>query len=442
MAYDLVVIGGGSGGLTASIMAGRLGAKVLLVDRERLGGDCLHHGCVPSKALIASARRAHAVRTAGGFGLEVEAPRVDFRAVMARMRGIREDIGTHDSPEAVAEHGVEVAFGGARFLGPHRLRVGEREVQAKRVIIATGAGPRRIPLSHPAPIIDYTQLFDLEALPERLLVVGGGPIGCELGQAMGRLGARVTLLQRGPRLLPRAHPEASWLVQAALEDEGVEVHTGNPDAAGYQADLVLLAVGRRAHFEGLGLEDAGVAHTERGITVDEALRTSQSHIYAVGDCNGGPQFTHWAEHEARVATRNALFRGRAQRRAPLPAVTFTDPEVASVGPLLDDAGPGAEAHRVPMDKVDRAVCDGRSEGFLEVVVDAKGRAIGAHAVGHGAGELLPEWVLAIRQRLRLRDVGAAIHAYPTLTRANRRAADERFFAKGLPGWQRRLFGRF
>lgn len=479
MDYDLIVIGGGSGGLTAAIMAGEIGAKVLLVDRESLGGDCLHWGCVPSKALIASARMAHQARHARDFGVHVGEVSVDFGAVMARLRRVQAFIGDGESPAALEKHGVEVAFGGARFIDANTIVIGsergdpepseveDRTVTAKRFVIATGshASPPPIEGLEEVGYWDHVGLFESNALPKRVVVVGAGPIGVEMGQALSRLGSEVTLVQRGSHVLHREEPAVSELIASVLVEEGItlhlscqptkvsrvgdEKHVKVKDADGERTlvcDEILIAVGRRANVASLGLDAAGVRVGERGIVVDDALRTSQSHIYAVGDVNGGPQFTHWAEHEARIATRNALFAGTSKRDASrIPWCTFCDPEVARVG--LTEAEARGEhddvhVHEVPFSHVDRAVCEGHTRGFTKVVVDGKDRILGVHIVGPEAGEVLTEWVLAMDHGIGLEELGGTIHVYPTLSRANRRVADERFFHHGIGKWTKKLFGQF
>ena len=455
--YDLVVIGGGSGGLTSAIMGARVGARVLLVDRERLGGDCLHFGCVPSKALIASARMAHRMRHAADYGIRPVDVSVDFPAVMERIRRIQAEIGAGESPEALSRHGVEVAFGGARFLDEHAIQIGaDRRVSAKHTVIATGshAHAPKIEGLEEAGYINNVSLFGLTELPERVVVLGGGPIGCEMGQALRRLGAEVTIVQRASQLLPREEPEVAAFIRDRFEREGIRILLSTnpvriePDKTVVLQDEmlscaeILVAVGRRSTLEGLGLEAAGVATNERGIVVNGALQTSQAHIYAVGDCNGGPQFTHWAEQEARIATRNALFKGRDKRSMErIPWVTFTDPEVARVGLTLAEAK-DAHVHEVKMSVVDRAVCEGDSEGFIRVVVDSRDRILGVHIVGLDAGEALTEWVLAMDHGITLEEIGRSIHVYPTLARANRRVADRRFLEHGVSAWTTKLFGNF
>ena len=471
--YDLAVIGGGSGGLTAAIMGGRLGAKVILIDKETLGGDCLHYGCVPSKALIASAKLAHKMRHAERWGLGSADPRVDIGAVMERIRRIQHDVGEHDSVDGLAKHGVEVAFGGARFLSPTRIAIGkDRQIEAAYAVIATGSHAVTPPVEGLAdvPHLDHKSVFSLETLPSRLVVIGGGPIGCELGQALSRLGSEVSIFQRNGCLLPREESEISLALLDAYKRESIRpfcntaasrverdgdryavcADVGGPSPEGQahrvSCDAILVAAGRRPTLLGLDLSAAGVEHDARGIAVDDTLATSAPNVFAVGDCNGGPQFTHWAEYEARLATRNALFKGSEKRDMTiLPRVTFTDPEVASVGLTLAQAqakDPTAHAHTARFEKVDRAQCDGDPTGFLKVVVDKSDKIIGAHAIGLQAGELLAELVLAMTHGIGLSDIGAAIHAYPTITRAARRAADERFFDHGLDSWMARLFANF
>jgi len=472
MHWDLIVIGGGAAGLTASIMAGEIGAKVLLIDKERLGGDCTWHGCVPSKALIASAKRAHEVRHASAFGVNTEKVEVDFAAVMNRVRGVRENIAKGETREALAQHHVEVAFSGARFVSPHEIVTGSGETHsADKFIIATGSRAHAPPIEglKDAGVLNNESLFELERLPKELIVIGGGPIGCEMGQALARLGSRVTLVQHADRLLEREEKEIGEHLAEVFRREGIDVQTsmsaqkiereGNfkkvhikgvgpreNETRVLHASEVLVAVGRRANVEGLGLAAAGVKTHERGISVDKELQTSVSHIYSVGDVNGGAQFTHWAEHEARIATRNALFRGNDDCSDDnMPWVTFCDPEVARVGLRENEAREQygeVHVHQVSMNKIDRLVCVGESEGFIKVVCDKRDRILGVHAIGAFAGELLPEWVMAIEHKHTLRDIGALVHAYPTLTRANRRVADAAFMKHNVPSMLKTLFGTF
>ncbi len=462
--YDLVVVGGGSAGLTAAAFAGRVGARVLLVDRERLGGDCLWAGCVPSKALIRCATVAHTARRSAEFGVLTE-PTVDFPAAMDHVRRAMAEIAAGDSPTHLAGRGVEVDFGGARFVGPRRLLVGEREVAAKSVILATGARPMppNIPGLADAGYLDHVSLWSLAELPRRLAVVGGGPVGVEMAQAFARLGVAVTLVQRGEHLLPRDDAELSGLLRGYLEEEltvllGATVAGARRRgaekvlavrAAEAERDLVcdevLVATGRTPSLGGLGLEAAGVRATPRGIEVDAAMRTSAAGVFACGDCTGGPQFTHVAEVQARVATRNALFRGRTRMARTLAWTTFSDPELAQVG-LTEAQARRRDArvrvYRFEYGDLDRAVCDGETRGRAKLVCDRRGRILGASLLGARAGETAGELAVAIDARLTARRLGASMHVYPTFSRIARRLSDQAFVDDGVSPLTMRLFGRF
>lgn len=466
---DLAVIGGGSAGLTASIMAARLGARVVLIERAKLGGDCLHTGCVPSKTLIASARAAHRARTASALGIETGPVSADLPAVMERVRAVQAAIAVHDSVEALRGHGVEVVSGTARFLDHERVEIVDRDLDRRRLtprrtIIATGASPQMPAvdgLAASAPL-DHESVWSLGALPSRLVVIGAGPIGCELGQAFARLGSRVTILERAQRILPSFCSEAAAVVARAFETEGIRTlvgcdvrrverdtakrraHVELPSGSEtLEADAILVATGRRPNVDGLGLDRAGIEYGDDGIEVDASLRTTNSRVFAAGDCAGGPQSTHWAEREARVATRNALYVG-AERvdRDYAPRVVFTDPELAQVGPSVEVLqATEVEELRWPMDRVDRALCEGRADGFASLFVDRRDRIRRGVAVGELAGELVASWMIAIEHGLTMRDIGSAVHPYPTFSRANRRLADEAFLRRGPPSWAS-LFARF
>lgn len=468
--YDLIVVGGGSGGLTAVTMAARLGARTILVDRESLGGDCLHYGCVPSKSLIASARAAHTLRNASVFGLESVNPNVNFARVMNRVDQIRDEIGSHETPDEMRKLGIDVALGGARFVDDRTVEIGgEYRVTGDKFLIATGshAVAPKIPGLAEAGYIDHVDLFGLRERPGRLAVIGGGAIGTEMGQALSRLGSEVTIIQRATRLLPREDPEISAVLHDAFAAEGINLLlSANPvgvtrndsekeidierDGTGYtiRCDEILVAVGRVPVIDDLNVDAAGLETNARGIIVDNKLRTNKLHIFAVGDCNGGPQFTHWAEHEARIATRNALYRGSSKRSVrTLPWVTFSDPEVARVGMTLEQARSARGDNRIhehvfPYSRLDRAVCESDTTGMIKVVVDKSDRILGAHIIGRGAGEALTEWVLAMKHRIPLNKIGSAIHVYPTLSRINRRVADQAFLEHGVSKITNRLFARF
>ncbi len=427
--WDLLVVGGGSAGLVGARTAASLGASVLLVDRDRPGGDCLWTGCVPSKALLASAAAAADARAAARLGVRVDGVRVDFGAVMAHVRGAIAAIEPVDSPDALRSAGVHVARGTARFTGPATAEIDGVAVRFRQALVATGADPA-IPgvpgLAGAAPLTSDT-VWDLDELPARLVVLGGGTIGCELGQAFARLGSRVSVVEAEPRLLPTEDPDASGLVAAALAGDGVTVRTGVAvtavedagravrlaDGATVEADVVLVALGRRPDTRGLDLDAAGVRLDDRGyVVVDRYLRTTNPRIWAAGDVTGHPQFTHVAGVHGSAAAANAVLGlRRIPQTSAVPRVTFTAPEVAAVGMPAGTRGTTTRTRR--HDEVDRAVAEGRTAGFSRLVLDRRGRVVGATVVGPRAGEVLAELALATRHGLRARDLAAVMHAYPT-----------------------------
>lgn len=475
--FDLAVIGGGSAGLTAAIVAGNVGAKVLLVDKKRLGGDCLHSGCIPSKALIHAARVAHSARTAAAVGVRTGEINVDFSQVMAHVRSRIEAVGEGETPEKLEDHGVEVTFGGARFLSPEKILIGkDREVESKSFVIAVGAKPWIPPVEglEAAGYLDHKSLFNKRDLPQRLAVVGGGPVGVEMAQALCRLGVEVTLLEAGPRLMVRDDKELAHELQKILTRELNVVCSAKvlaverngqtktvrfqqtlpgegtaPKAArgeSLEVDEVLFATGRRPHFENLNLDAAGVQATHAGVVVDDTLRTTAKNIWACGDCAGSYQFTHFAEAQARVAARNALFRGNSNfRPKSVPWVTFTDPELAHTGLTEVDAvkrGVDHLVYRYPYSQLDRAITDRATEGLAKVVVTPKGKVLGASILGPSAGEAISEVSLALDAGWTLSQIGESIHPYPVMNRVLRRLADQRFFQEGISNWTRTLFGKF
>lgn len=429
--YELVAVGGGTAGLVASGAAAAMGARTAVVERARLGGDCLIGGCVPSKAILHAARVAHDARNGARFGVHAD-PEVDFAGVMRRLREIRSEIAHDDGAEATRRRGVDVVFGAARFTSSNTLVVDGREVRFDRAVVATGGRPR---VPRGPGFADHARtsdtIFELTVRPRHLLVVGGGPIGCELAQAFRRLGSGVTLCQRGPRLLPADDPDASGLVLETLLEEGVEVRLGcevvalGPSQATLRsrgreeqvsADEVLLAVGRVPNVEGLGLEAAGVEYGPHGIGVDAGQRTSSRRIYAAGDVTTGPKFTHAAYAQGEDAAVNALtpLRRRSGRRV-MSWCTFTDPEVAHAGlDLRSLAVCDTESLTLGLEDNDRMRLDGEARGFARVHLDRRSRKVlAATFVGRNAGELVAELGLIISQGLGLDAVSRVIHAYPT-----------------------------
>lgn len=442
--YDLAVIGAGAAGLTAAGAAATLGAKTVLIEAARFGGDCTWTGCVPSKTLLRSATAAAAARDAGRFAIEADA-RIDGPRILARVRAIRERIyAESDAPAVLARYGVETLRATARFVDPHTLAlVGEAPatVTARRFVVATGSRP--LPLDLEVPTVNSETIWEIEALPSRLLVVGGGPVAIEMAQAFRRLGVAVTVVADGHRILLRDEPAAAEVVARALRAEGVtllaerRVETASfvdgvvtatlSDGALVRADLVFVAVGRVARVEGQGLERAGVAVHDGLVAVNRRYRTTARHIYAVGDCATTARFTHVAERMAAVAVMNAIV-GVPTRfdNASVTWTTFTDPELAQVGPTemeLRRTGRRYVAHTFPFSRLDRAIIDGAENGFVSILTTLRGRVLGGTIVGPRAGELIAEVALARARRLPLTAIAATLHVYPTYAMGVRRTAD-------------------
>lgn len=448
--YNLVVIGGGTAGLVAAVGAVGLGARVALIERDLLGGDCLNTGCVPSKALLRAARAAADVRDAARFGIRVPAgTAADFAAVMARLRELRARISPHDSAERLRALGVDVFFGGAAFTAPDTVEVDGQRLRFARACIATGARPAvpSIPGLAAVGSLTHETVFALEALPRRLAVIGAGAVGCELAQAFARFGSAVALVELMPRVLPGEDAEASAVVRAALERDGVRVlcragrlavaRDGREtrlalEVAGepveLRVDALLVATGRTPNVEGLGLEAAGVAYDRGGVLVNDRLQTSNRRIYAAGDVCSRQQFTHAADAQARVVIQNALFFGRRRASALIvPRCTYTDPEVAHVGLLPEEAaarGLAIDTFTMPLGANDRAILDGEADGFLRVHTRRRsGRIVGATLVSRHAGESISTVTLAMTTGAGLGTVARVIHPYPTQAEVIRQAAD-------------------
>lgn len=438
--YDLIIIGGGTAGIIAARTAGKLGARVALVERDRTGGDCLWTGCVPSKSLLAVAATAQRIRTGARFGVTSAEPRVDFAAVMGHVRDAIARTQPADSPRALADAGAEVIVGDARFVGRTRLRVDGRSLRFHRALVATGSTPAVPPIPGLGEIEPLTSdtVWELTELPERLAVLGGGPIGCELGQAFARLGSQVTLIEAADYLLPREEPRAGTALSTALTAEGVRVLTsstitrvacntgtaeltvsGPAGKATVNADRVLVATGRSPRTRDLGLNLAGVHLDEHGhVAVDAKLRTSNRRVYAAGDVTGVLPFTHVAGMQGSIAATNALL-APVRRLDPerVPWVTFTNPEVAHVGLTEDQArlrhGDAVRTRLVTHDHSDRAITEDDTGGFTHVLLDGEGRVLGATIVAPRAGEMIAEITALIARRGRLRDLASVVHAYPT-----------------------------
>jgi pyruvate/2-oxoglutarate dehydrogenase complex dihydrolipoamide dehydrogenase (E3) component len=465
--YDLVVIGAGTGGLVSAAIGAALGARVALVERALMGGDCLNYGCVPSKAVLRASRSwAEARASARRFGgPDVSGPG-SFAAAMERMRELRADISEVDGARRFSDLGVHVFLGEARFEGPDSVMVGDARLPFRRAILATGARAAvpPIPGLSDVPYLTNETIFGLTERPKRLAVLGAGPIGCELAQAFARFGSRVTVLEMADRPLPREEPKASAVLLSALERDGVaflgdakvvEVEARgdvkvvrfekDDDGHEMECDALLVAVGRAPNVD-LGLEAAGAAYSRSGVEVDDRLRTTNRRIYAVGDVASPFQFTHVADAHARMAVRNALFFGRAKASdLVIPAATFTSPEVARVGPTsreLRERGIAAETVTVPFHDVDRARLDGDEDGFVQIHVrEGKDEILGATIAAPHAGDLIAQVTQAMKLKVGLGALGDVIFPYPTTAEALRKAADQHR-RKRLTPRARRFFETF
>ena len=452
---DLCVIGAGSGGLSVAAGAAQLGASTVLIERHKMGGDCLNTGCVPSKALLAAAKAARGWRGAQAFGISYAPPSVDFAAVNRHVHEVISAIAPNDSVERFESLGVKVIQGTGRFVGPRDVMVDGTRVRARRFVIATGssAAVPQIPGLERVPYLTNETVFENTELPRHLIIVGGGPIGLEMAQAHQSLGSAVTVLEAS-RILPKDDPELSELMRRHLVAQGIAVRERvkvvgvEPEGSRIVAVLetkdgreerivgshLLVAAGRRPNTAGLDLEKAGISYGPKGITVDARLRTSNRRVFAIGDVAGGPQFTHVAGYHAGIVIRNALFRlpAKVDYRA-LPWVTFADPELAHVGLTEEQArathGDDITILRWPYHENDRAQTERTSYGLVKVVTTKSGKILGSSILGAHSGELIQVWVLAISQGLNIKALAGMIAPYPTLGEINKRAAGAFFTPK-------------
>jgi pyruvate/2-oxoglutarate dehydrogenase complex dihydrolipoamide dehydrogenase (E3) component len=445
---DLCVIGAGSAGLSVAAVAAQLGVRVALIERDRMGGECLNTGCVPSKALLAAAKTAQMIRDGHRFGIDA-APAIDFKRVHAHVRSVIDAIAPHDSVDRFEKLGVEVIKDEARFTGPRTIVVGQREVRARRVVIATGSEPAVPPISGLDRVRYFTNetIFDHDVLPEHLIIVGAGPIGVEIGQAYRRFGAAVTILER-ERAMPKDDPELAGSLLQRLEAEGVAIREGVEikaverddegislmvNKAGQSTHLrgshLMIAAGRKPRVTGLGLQAAGIEYNDKGIIVDAHLQTTARGVYAIGDVVDAPRFTHVCSYHAGIVIKNALFRlPAAVDYRSLPWVTFTDPELAQIGMTEDQArqrrGDNVRVVCIPYAANDRAQTERHTEGMLKLIADPRGHVLGASILGAHAGELAHLWVAAIEQKLKLRNLAQMIAPYPTWGELDKTAASE------------------
>lgn len=458
--FDLIVIGGGVAGMVASVGAARFGARVAMVDNVSLGGDCLRAGCVPTKRLVQSAKLAALLRRAEEFGILNGRAEVDFKKVMEGMRRTRSKIAENDDPERFRKMGVEVIFGKGQFVDAHTFEVNGERLEGVHFIIATGSRPVVLPIPglREAGVLTNETALELERLPASMIILGAGPIGIEFAQIFSRLGSKVTVVEKDNRILPREDEETAGMLRSVLESEGIRIMTGcevkEARTSGglkevvatidgrqevLSADELMIAIGRAPNADGLGLEAAGVEYDRKGIKVDEHLRTSQKNIYACGDVTGHMMFTHVAEYHAGIALSNIIFpllKRKLDYRV-VPWTTFSDPELARVGLTEDEArekyGKNVHVYRFPFERVDRAVIEGEVTGMVKVVCKGK-QIVGTHILGPNAGELIPEYVLAMREKLPVSSISRAIHVYPTLAMGSKRASDEYYAERLFKGW--------
>ena len=471
--YNLVVIGGGTAGLVSAAGAASLGARVALVERDKLGGDCLYRGCVPTKTLVKSARVTRLVARSEEYGIKSGGAEVDFAAVMDRMEGAIRTAGEHDDPARFRELGVDVFLEyEAHFAAPDEVAVDGRRLATRSVIVATGSHPTAPPIKGLEDVgyLTNVEALGLRRLPRSMVVVGSGPIGCEFAQIFARFGSRVSLVSSSPLPLPKEDPEVGEALKDLLVSDGVAFHggyraeeariEGGGKAAGATAqgssratapvkvlsirddrgvtvevrgEEILIATGRAPTAEGLRLENAGVELDKGGLRVDPHLRTTAPNVYAAGDITGKYLFTHVAEYQGRAAVRNALFplKAKVDHRV-VPWTTFTDHEVARVGLTEEQARrehANVKVFRQPFANVDRAIADGETEGFVKIVADGRGRILGGHVIGPDAGNLIHEVVLAMHGNIPVQRLSTMIHVYPTLSQANQRAADNYYREK-------------
>jgi pyruvate/2-oxoglutarate dehydrogenase complex dihydrolipoamide dehydrogenase (E3) component len=444
--FDILVIGAGSGGLSVAAGAAQMGARVALIEAGDMGGDCLNSGCVPSKALLAAAKQAHVHATSSRFGVQFDVPRIDFAAVKAHVADVIAQIAPHDSQERFEGLGVTVVRGFGEFITPHVVEAAGRRLTARRIVVATGSRASLPPITGLAATPHHSNetIFADPVQPQHLLIIGGGAIGAEMAQAHVRLGCKVTIIE-ALTMMPRDDTEAVAIVKSGLQAEGVRIIEGAKIVAvkgvvgdifvtlesgeALQGSHLLVAAGRTPNIANMGLEAAGIHFEKNGITVDARLRTSQRHIFAIGDCRQGPQFTHAAGYDAGIVIRNILFRLPAKANySAMPWVTYTDPELAQVG-LTEAAArhlySDIAVHKMGFDANDRAIAERRTAGFVKII--CKGRKIlGVTAVGPSAGEQMALWTQAVAGKLSFGDIAGQIMPYPTLQELGKRIAGASF----------------
>ena len=455
--YDIGIIGGGAAGLTIASGAAQLGAKTLLIEKEKeLGGDCLHFGCVPSKTLIKTAHVYHMMKSSQAFGLpSITVPAVDFRKVSQRIRSVVDIIQKHDSEERFCNLGAMVKFGQASFIDEHSIGLDGKTYSARAWVIASGSSPVVPPIKglDQTPYITNKEIFYLDHLPKSMIILGGGPIGTEMGQAFCRLGTAVSIVDQSEQILGKEDPDMADAVKNVLQSEGVVFHLGasieavkdlGPEkevlikdrtgkSTALKGETILVAIGRRPNVGDLGLEDIGLEMERSGIKVDNRLRTNHKHIYAAGDVNGRFQFTHAAGYEGGIVVSNAIFRlPRKTDYTFLPWCTYCDPELASIGMNergAREAGIDYSVWSEPFKDNDRSLAEGQGVGNIKMILDEKEKPIGVQILGPRAGDLISEWVAALNGKVKLSTLAAAVHPYPTIAEMNKKVAGTFFSTK-------------
>jgi len=458
--FDLTVIGGGAGGLNVASGAVQLGARVALVEKDKLGGDCLYYGCVPTKALIQSAKIASLIKRSKEYGFNDTNISFDFKNVMAHMREVISKIGVNDEPKRFEDMGVKLFFGDGRFVDPHTFELNGRTITSKKFVISTGSRAVAIPIKGLENIKYLTSesALELDSLPKSIIILGAGPIGLEFAQVFARLGSKITVVEKMGQVLPREDKEISDTIESILKEEGIEIHTclnvlqvkeeGNQkivvaECSGqektFKADEFMLAIGRAPNLEGLSLESAGVKVEHRNIVVNSSMRTTARNIWACGDVTGQYLFTHIAEYQAGLVVANALipFMKRKANYRVVPWVTYTDPELGRVGLTEDEARQkyrNIKVYKYDVKDLDRAVIEGEDRGIIKIVCTKKGKILGAHVLAPQGGELLHEFVLAMQNNLGVGSITRTIHVYPTLSQAVRRTTNKYYAEKIFSGW--------
>jgi pyruvate/2-oxoglutarate dehydrogenase complex dihydrolipoamide dehydrogenase (E3) component len=458
LSFDIVCIGGGAGGLFAASVAKALGAKTCIIDKTRLGGDCTWFGCMPSKAVLKSSQVAHLIQKSADYGLKLNGASINTDGVMKHVRSIVAEIATHHEPQDLRKRGIEVLLAQGHFIDGQTFELPDQRIKAKKFIICTGSHPVVFPIPGLKEVGYLTNetVFSLDKLPKSLIVLGGGPIGIELSQALGRLGVKINLIEMMDRILIREEKEISAFVENQLKADGLSLFTGRKavrfrkegnakivtveDKNGKKEDIaseeVLVAIGRAPNLEGLNLEKAGVEYTPKGIKLNEYLQTTNTNIFASGDVASPYQFSHVAAYQASIAVRNALFKRLAWAKVNYNNVTwatFTDPELAHLGLTEEEARKqysDIKVYTTPYTNADRAVTDVEKQGLLKVITDRKGLILGAHVVGANAGEIIQGFLIAKSNKIRLAKLAQTLYIYPTLSELVKKTAAKPFVEQG------------